>query len=225
MLTFLYLLLIGNPWFALAAVNFDDFNLCPQIVLKQFVPENCDFGTATQTDVIDDWMCLCTSDSFLDQTAPNIWESCGCADLEATANTISEYCTDVGYPISGVESYISYGDGNVFPCVNPSTGGSKLSAGDIVGIVAGALAFVALIVGLVQMAAAIGWISPKYKPWPQIVKLLCCGTIRVQDQKTERTEREEREETEKKKKEKALLETQRVGDMERGALPEYNGGM
>jgi len=225
MLAFLNLLLISSPWLALAAVDFSDFNICPQTFLKQYVPSDCDYGSATLAEETADWECLCTSSSFLDQSSQAIWEICGCSDLEATASTLADYCTEVDYPINGAESYVLWGDNGVSPCVAPSSGSSKMNTGDIVGIVVGVITFIALVVALVQLAAAIGWISPKYKPWPQIVKILCCGTVPVEDQKTKRQEREEKEEMEKKKKEKEELVFQRTGELERGPAPEYFGRM
>jgi hypothetical protein len=167
--------------------------------LKEYVPANCDYGSASQAAINDYWICLCQTESFLEQSAQDIWSYCGCSDLESTANIISSYCADINHPINGAESYVSWGDDGVLPCVEPGTGHSKLSAGDIGGIVGGIVAFLALIVGLVQMAAAVGWIDTKYEPWSQIVEFFCCGTI---DPKKHMTPEAKREEQEEKKKER-----------------------
>jgi len=217
MSAYLFLSLLGCSWLAAAAIDFSDFNACPQYWLKEYVPPDCDYGSSTQAAKIDDWECLCQAESFFEQSSQAIWEDCGCLDLESTANTLSTFCSEVDEPLSnGADSYISYGDGFVLPCVEPSTGGSKLSVGDIVGIVAGVVGLLALLVGFIQMAVALEWIESKYEPWPQIVKILCCGTIQVENIKTRKTKRKEQEELEKKKKEKEDSEARRRQDLERG---------
>jgi len=213
MLTYLCLPLISLAWLASAAIDFSDFNTCPQSFLKQYVPAGCDFGSGSQDAIIADWQCLCTTESFLEQSAQGIWQVCGCQDLESTANTIASYCTTVETPINGADSYVEVGDGNIFPCVEPSSpGGSNLSTGDIVGIVAGVVGLIGLGIAFLQLAVTLAWIDPKYEPWPQFVKICCCGTIQVKKKKTRRTIEEEEEK-----------EAQRQRDLELNAGPAYFG--
>jgi hypothetical protein len=75
--------------------------------------------------------------------------------------------------------------------------------------VAGVVGFLALLVAFLQMAVALGWIEAQYEPWPQIVKILCCGSIQVENHKTRKAKKREREELAKRKKEKEELEVQR----------------
>jgi len=223
MLAYLFIPPLGYSWLASAAIDFSDFNACPQVWLKEFVPSDCDYGSGTQEAIDDDWECLCQAESFLEQSAQYIWEECGCEELESTANTLSSFCSEVGDPIQGEDTYIYYGDGFVLPCVDPSTGSSKLSVADIAGIVAGVVGFLALLVAFLQMAVALEWIKPQYEPWPQIVKILCCGSIQVENRKTRKAKKREREELAKRKKEKEELEAQRRQDLE-GAPPSYGRG-
>ncbi|KAF4624354.1 hypothetical protein G7Y89_g13817 [Cudoniella acicularis] len=126
--------------------------------------------------------------------------NCGCQDLESTANNLAGLCSDVGYPINGADSYVEAGDNGVFPRVDSSTGGSNLDTGDIIGIVAGVFGFIALLIGFVQMAVAMEWILPKYEPWPQIVRILYCGSVETKGFETRRAMKEkegEEEETER----------------------------
>jgi hypothetical protein len=57
--------------------------------------------------------------------------------------------------------------------------------------VTGVVGFIGLVIAFLQMAVALAWIDPKYEPWPQIVKICCCGSIQVENIKTRKTKEEE----------------------------------
>ncbi|KAF8855475.1 hypothetical protein BDZ45DRAFT_746371 [Acephala macrosclerotiorum] len=173
-------LLLAQVWLASAAIDFEAFTTCAQSVLHLDAPSDCDHGTSTQAAVNADWACLCSSTAFLVESAQDIWQYCGCSDLETTASVWSKNCAIVGWTV-GYDEYIAGGDGKQLPCVPPPTPKLKLAVGDIVGIVTGVVGFIALIIAFLQLACSFGWIKKKYAPWPQIVRIICCFTIPRQE--------------------------------------------
>lgn len=146
-----------------AAFNFNNFPIYAQSVLYTFAPASCDYGDGNNVDTVRTDNCLCTNLGFLHDSALNIFQACGCQDLQTSAQVISNNCAKYQTNSAlSVEDYINAGSST---CSNSK---GPLDAGVIVGIVFGVLSLFPIALGFLQLFVALGWIRQSAAPWPRI---------------------------------------------------------
>jgi hypothetical protein len=128
---------------------------------------------ASYTDTNLALQCVCSNTGLLSDAAAAIYNQCGCTDLETSAQVVVQDCTTLGTPSALSESdFIQAGCGST-TCGSSSSSG--LSTGDIVGIVSGAIAAIALIVACLQLAASLKVIPEDKAPSRYLKQVLCCS--------------------------------------------------
>lgn len=163
--------MLASPFLpsVLADLDFSAYPQCAQPILYGNAPASCDYGdVGSETQLTN--QCLCSNRGFLTDSAKDIYANCGCSDLQASAQTNSDNCERTQVPsVLGVDDYVQAGAGTA--C---SGGGGGLDAGAIVGIVFGIVAFLALVVAVVQLAAMYyGW-SEQHRPSRFLKAMFCC---------------------------------------------------
>jgi hypothetical protein len=99
-------------------VGFEPYPECAREYLCNVVPTDClNLGTASNTDE-----CLCTSTTFLTNSALSIYANCGCDILSRTATLIASICSEYApdAPVSA-QDYIAGGNGGQSACTSFST--------------------------------------------------------------------------------------------------------
>jgi len=120
---------------------------------------------------------------FPERRCSRHYKQCGCADLNTTAQVVTQDCESLGTSSAlSASAIIQAGCGSTTcPPPPPSSG---LSTGDIAGIVGGVIGGIALIVALVQLAATLNWISPRRAP-SRLIQSLCCSCCTGGEKQTE----------------------------------------
>jgi hypothetical protein len=149
-------------------------------------PSNGLFDTsscASYTDETTILLCVCSNTGFLSDAAAAIYKQCGCADLNTTAQVVTQDCESLGTTSALSESAIIQAGCGSTTCP-PPTPSSGLSAGDIAGIVGGVIGGITLIVALLQLAAALHWIPKRVAP-SRYIQSLCCSCFTGGEKQTE----------------------------------------
>ena len=159
-----------------ADFDFANYPICAQQILYNVAPLSCDHGSIADAEGEMTDACLCIDEGFLQDSAQQIFQQCGCADLTTSATVNSDNCAK--YQTNSALSELQYIEAGSATC---NSAGGGLDAGSIVGIVFGIVGFLALVVGLMQLFTAWGWIPKWAAPWPKIKKAVkwcfcgCCG--------------------------------------------------
>ncbi|EXJ79788.1 hypothetical protein A1O3_08072 [Capronia epimyces CBS 606.96] len=77
-----------------ASFNFSPYLVCAQTYLYSNAPAECDYGDTSVESTTEEDICLCSSASFLDGVARDVWQNCGCEALTNTANQIVNVCME-----------------------------------------------------------------------------------------------------------------------------------
>ena len=157
--------------------NFDGYPNCTQPILYSLAPNSCAADTSTLAGLVASNNCLCDSIGFLDDAAVAIRKQCGCTDLTAAAQQVSNNCarTETTSAVT-VDDFIQAGTSEDTCDVD-----HKLDTGSIVGIVTGTvsglLALALVVIGLLQLAVTAGWSREDRTPLPRARRFLarmCC---------------------------------------------------
>ena len=150
-----------------ANFNFGNYPICAQGILYNVAPLSCDYGSSNNAETERTDACLCINQGFLHDSAKQIYQQCGCADLVTSATVVSDNCAK--YQTNSALNEAEYIEAGNKKCNNADGG---LDTGSIIGIVFGIITFLGIIVAVMQLFTQWNWIPKWAAPWPKIKKVV-----------------------------------------------------
>ena len=118
--------------FASDTFLWNNYPACAQAYLQDNAPSSCDHGSSTDLETSQTNACLCSDNSFLEQSAVDIFDNCGCPDLQASAETSYSNCAKSGATsVLSVAAFISAGDQGKGKC----SGGNAVASSSTEGVI------------------------------------------------------------------------------------------